>query len=165
MPIVNGYVTLDKTAFRAAFPLFASTAVFPDAMLDTQWLIATCYLTDRACGCVVNGNDCRETMLWLMLAHLLQLGSIVAGGGGAGGIVTMSKVDKVQVQLLAPPVSDPWDWWMQSTPYGAQLLALLSLRAVGGYYVGGLPEPTAFRKWAGAYESNIYARLGVVDGC
>lgn len=141
-------------AFRAAFPMFGDANLFPDAMLQIQWTIGACYLSDRGCDCCVNGLDCRETMQYLMLAHLLQLGVIVSAGGtgsGVAGIATMARIDKVQVQVVAPPTSDAWDWWLNGTPYGAQLLALLSIRAAGGFYAGGLPEPSAIRKWGGIF--------------
>lgn len=142
-------------AFRAAFPAFADPVLFPDAMLQIQWTIGACYLSDRACSCCApDGTDCRETFQYLMLAHLLALGVIVSAGGtnsGSAGIASSARVDKVAVTLVAPPVSDAWDWWLNGTPYGAQLLALLSIRASGGFYAGGLPEPTAFRKWGGIF--------------
>lgn len=143
------------TTFRAAFPAFADANLFPDAMLQVQWTIGACYISDRGCNCAsADGTDCRETMQYLMLAHLLQLGQIISAGGtnsGAAGIVSMAKVDKVSVSLVPPPVTDAWDWWLNGTPYGAQLLALLSVCGMGGFYAGGLPEPTAFRKWGGIF--------------
>lgn len=140
--------------FRLAFPAFADPVLFPDAMLQVQWTIGACYLADRQCTCCVGEVDCFATMQYLLLAHMLQLGVIVSAGGtnsGAAGIVSSARVDKVAVTLVAPPVSDSWDWWLNGTPYGAQLLALLSIRASGGFYAGGLPEPTAFRKWGGYF--------------
>lgn len=134
-------------AFRGAFPAFADPVLYPDARLQIQWEIGSCYIDARGC-------ECRETMQYLMLAHLLQLSVIIGAGGtnsGAAGVITMSKVDKVSVTLAPPPVTSGWDWWLAGTPYGMQLLALLSTCGVGGLYAGGLPEATALRKWAGVY--------------
>lgn len=153
-------ITLDPARFRTAFPAFKNAIVFPDAMLTVQWDMAGCYISDRNCGCVrPDGSSCRETVLWLLLAHLLQLGSL----GGGGGIVSGASIDKVSVTLVAPPADSAWDWWLNQTPYGAQLLALLSMRAVGGFYAGGLPETQAFRKIGGITGSGFYG--GGRNGC
>lgn len=141
--------------FRAAFPAFADELKYPDAMLQVQWTIGACYISDRGCSCsTTDGVDCRQTMQYLMLAHLLWLNTIImAGGSGTGtaGVVTSARIDKVAVTLAPPPVTDEWSWWLNGTPYGAQLLALLGLCGSGGFYAGGLPETTAFRKWAGVF--------------
>lgn len=151
---------LDIAAFRAAYPAFADAILYPDAMLNAQWDIGLCYVSDRGCGCVrPDGTDCRQSMLWLMLAHLLQMNTAVAAGGASGGgMVSQARIDKVQVTLVAPPVSNAWDWWLNQTPYGAQLLALLTLCGTGGMYAGGLPETTAFRKWGGVFGRGLYGR-------
>lgn len=140
------------------FPPFSDEAIYPDEMLEMKWSMATCYVSDSDCGRL--SGKCRENALYLMLAHLLYLatkaneqaatttpGSIA---GARGGIVTSATIDKVSVSLLPPPVTDSWDWWLQQTPYGSQLLALLS-SFVGGFSVGGLPEQDGFRKVYGVF--------------
>lgn len=142
-------ITLDTARFRAAFPAFANDTKFPDAMLQVQWDIGTAYVTDANCGVLVDSK--RETALWLMLAHLLWLGFLISRNRGGVGVKTQARIDKVQVVYEAPPPGDSWTWWLQQTPYGQQLLALLSIAGAGGFYGGGLPETTALRKWAGVY--------------
>lgn len=144
-------ITLDIPQFRLAFPPFADPTKFPDPYIDIQFDIGTAYVSAEVWGCM--SEKSRTSALWLMTAHLLQLGVIIGTSGtGTPGIVTGSKVGEVSVTLAAPPYgSSPWRYWLMQTPYGAQLLALLDAQAAGGFYIGGLPERAAFRKVGGVY--------------
>jgi hypothetical protein len=53
--------------------------------------------------------------------------------------------------MQAPPAANAWQYWLNTSPYGMQLLALLQAKGVGGLYVGGLPERDAFRKVYGVF--------------
>lgn len=146
-------IVLDIPAFRALFPQFASATDFPDALITAQWGLATAYISADTYGCMP--VEARTYALQLMTAHLLALGVIIANGGtytGTAGLVTASKVGDVQVTLAQPPYgTSQWRYWLSLTPYGLQLLALLDAQAVGGFYVGGLPERSAFRKVGGVF--------------
>lgn len=145
-------ITLDIAAFRELFPQFAADPP-SDALITAQWGLATAYVSADTYGCMP--VQARTYALQLMTAHLLALGVIIANGGtytGTPGIVTSSKVGDVQVSLAQPPYgTSPWRYWLALTPYGAQLLALLDAQAVGGFFVGGLPERSAFRKVGGIF--------------
>lgn len=142
-------LTLDIAKFRAAFPVFANTTTYPDALLNLQWEIATAYVSDVNCGALRDGA--RLSALWLALAHLLWLGTLVSRGQGGTGAKTGATIDKVSVQYQAPSAGSDWAWWWLQTPYGQQLLALLGAAGAGGFYAGGLPETTALRKWGGVF--------------
>lgn len=147
-------IALDKTLFRQRFPQFASDTTFPDAALDMQWILSCQYVSPEDCGDLQGAA--RELALQYMLAHLLALGVIIAAGGaytGTPGVTTGATIDKITVTLAAPPYgSDSWRFWLNTTPYGPQLLALLSAQAVGGFYFpGGPPERDAFRKGYGLF--------------
>lgn len=47
--------------------------------------------------------------------------------------------------VAAAPGTTSYTYWLNSTPYGQQLAALLARCSAGGFYVGGLPERAAFR--------------------
>lgn len=144
-------ITLDLTAFRALCPQFADPAKFPDALVTLQFSMASGYVsTDTYGGMDVSA---RTNALYLMTAHLLALGVIIAAGNYTGqpGFIIASRVGDVQVQLQPPPERGQWRYWLNLTPYGAQLIALLDAQAVGGGYVGGLPERAAFRKVGGVF--------------
>lgn len=144
-------ITLDLTVFRALFPQFANVTTFPDAAIQMQFDMATGYVSADTYGDMA--ASARTNALYLMTAHLLALGVIIATGNYTGqpGIVTSSSVGDVSVSLQPPPVRGQWRYWFNLTPYGAQLIALLEAQSVGGFFVGGLPERAAFRKVAGIF--------------
>jgi hypothetical protein len=144
-------ITLDPAAFRALFPQFADPAKYPDAALSIQFGAATGYVSADTYGDMTVAA--RTNALYLMTAHLLAIGAIIAQNNYQGqvGIVTGAVVDHVQITLTPPPVKSQWQWWLNTTPYGAQLVALLQAQAAGGFYVGGLPERAAFRKVGGYF--------------
>lgn len=145
-------ITLDIAAFRALFPQFAGTPP-TDALITAQWGMATAYVSPDTYGDMPVAA--RTYALQLMTAHLLALGVIIANGGtytGTPGVVTQSKVGDIAVSLAQPPYgTSQWRYWLSLTPYGLQLLALLDAQAAGGFYVGGLPERSAFRKVGGIF--------------
>lgn len=138
----------DVDAFRQQFPQFADPMAFPDETLQQYWNAATCYINPTD-FCYLQG-DCLQQALNLMTAHLAALSVLIAKGKNPGFIESAS-IDKVSVTLQPPPVKNQWQWWLGGTPYGAQLLALLQAKSVGGFYIGGLPETVAFRKLAGIF--------------
>ncbi|OWK47571.1 hypothetical protein FRUB_01270 [Fimbriiglobus ruber] len=41
--------------------------------------------------------------------------------------MTGATIDKISVTLEPPPAPNAWQYWLQSSPYGQQLLALLQV--------------------------------------
>lgn len=144
-------ITFNVSNFRPQFPQFADDAAFPDAMLQGQFDLATAYVSADTYGSMPVAA--RTQALYLMTAHLLALGVILAADSYQGqvGVVTGSTVGNVSVTLQPPDSRSEWRWWLNTTPYGAQLAALLSMQSAGGFFVGGLPERSAFRKVAGIF--------------
>lgn len=149
MPITLPILTFDVALFREQFPVFANATAYPDAMLQMYWDMATCYVTDIGNYGWLQGR-CRQLAINLMTAHLTAL-SIIVAGGQVPGLVQSATIDKVSVSLTPPPLKNQWQWWLSTTPYGQQLLALLQNRSVGGWYIGGRPELAAFRKVGGRF--------------
>lgn len=133
--------------FRLLFPAFANTTTFPDATITAYATTARGYIGDNNYGWYCGSANAAQQiqLLNLMTAHLLALGTATASGGGTG-VVTDAKVGAVSVTLLAPPAKNAWQYWLNSSPYGQQLLALLELISAGGYYAGPRPELSAFRR-------------------
>lgn len=140
-------LTFDVANFRSQFPAFANAGDFPDATLQQYWDWATCYIDDNGSYGELTGT-CRQLALNFMTAHLTAT-SVIIAGGDVPGVASSASVDKVSVSMQPPPQSNQWQWWLATTPYGQQLLSLLSARSVGGFYVGGLPERDPFRKVGG----------------
>lgn len=143
-------LTFDVTLFREQFPAFASDTTYPDAQLQMYWDMATCYISDVNYGYL--RDDCRQLAINQKTAHLQFLASQVAVKGTTTGLINSTTIDKISVSLTAPPFgTSQFKWWLNQSPYGQMLLALLSQKAVGGLYVGGSPERAAFRKVGGVF--------------
>jgi hypothetical protein len=144
-------ITFDPAAFRVLFPQFADILKFPDLALQANFGLATNYVSTSSYGDMP--VSARTYALNLMTAHLLAVAVLIAQNNYQGqvGIVTGATVDHVQITLQPPPARGQWAWWLNATPYGAQLVALLDAQSVGGFYVGGLPERSAIRKVAGIF--------------
>lgn len=138
--------TFDPAAFRLAYPQFADSATWPTITLQMYFDTATLYISNRNCG-VLNG-DRRFLALNLFTAHLAAL-SIVINSGDLPNLPQSATVDKVSVSLTPPPLQNEFEWWLNLTPYGQQLLVLLSIASVGGLMFGGSPNRPAFRGAAG----------------
>lgn len=141
-----GVISFNIDYFRQRFPEFSDDRIFEDATLTVSWDIATCYLTpEEFCF-----GNCRELALQLMTAHLQKL-SLLTAAGQSTALIISATVDKVSVSATPPPVKSQLEWWLNTTPYGAQLWALLQVNSVGGFYIGGSPVLSAFRKFDGSF--------------
>lgn len=154
---MNGY---NDELFRLQFPAFADKTKFPEPMIQLYWNMAMQFCTlDGSPYATING-DTYILVMNMLTAHLLQLGTqqkkgaggaSASGGNGGGGFTTSATIGEVSVAKLAPPVKDGWEWWLAQTTYGQMLWAMLDLKAVGGFSVGGLPEREGFRKIGGLF--------------
>jgi hypothetical protein len=137
----------DQT-FRAQFPEFANTTTYPVATIAMQWSMATGYISADTCVGWWEGINLNQqtNALNLMTAHLLFINTQAMMGQDTG-VMTGSSIDKISVQLQAPPEMNQWQWWLNQSPYGKQLLALLQIAAAGGrFYSSGAPVRYAFRQ-------------------
>lgn len=147
-------IIFNSTVFRALFPAYSNTTTYPNATLIAYADQATAYISDQTGGCCCSGMSLKQQTLAInqMTAHLLFLSGIVAAGE-TPGVLTGASIDKVSVQLEPPPSSNNWKFWLNQSPYGQALLALLQLAGVGGTYIGGgaLPAQAGFqgrgRRW------------------
>lgn len=120
--------------FRAQFPAFASDTTYPTPLLQGYWDMAIEYISDVNYGYLRDGS--RALALNLMTAHLAALFTLI-NAGETPGQIQGATVDKVSVTLTPPPNKNQFDWWLGLTSYGAQLLALLQMKSVGGFYITG----------------------------
>lgn len=139
----------DVAAFRAAFPAFADPLKYPDATLQMWWTMAIQYITDYD-NCLIEG-DTLQLALNLMTAHLAQSFTMLANGNTSPGVVTGATEGSVSISMAPPPTKNMWQYWLATTPYGQQLLALLQTLVAGGFTIGGLPETSGFRRVGGVF--------------
>ena len=143
--------------FRNFFPEFLTGGTVPPEPIIEMFLeVATYYIDPRDSQCRMLNGKSLEYAIYLMAAHLysLQLQRAEEGsnpGEAQGGFVQSASIGDVSVTKASLPSKDTWEWWLQQTPYGQQLLSLLLAVSVGGTFVGGLPETSAFRKAGGVF--------------
>ena len=140
-------IDLNITTFRVNFSLYADEVKYTDELLNAQYEIGKCYVADNDC---VMAETCREYALQAMLAHLLYIRDQVNGGNNIG-VITQASEGDVSVSLATPLVEDEWHYWFNSSPFGRELIALLGVQSVGGFYAGGNNERGAFRKAGGVF--------------
>ena len=141
-------IPFDAADFRATLPAFASTETYPDATLEAFWDAAVCFISDMDGGRLE--TKCRRRAITLMAAHLSVL-QAVAATGQVPQVLTNSRIDNISVTVRPPVSKNNWQWWLNTSPYGIELAALLHLRSVGGFYVGGSNERSSFRKSEGRF--------------
>lgn len=97
---------------------------------------ALTYISDINCG-LLRGCK-REKAIYLLTAHLTQLTYQAQNNQQSGaGMVASATVDGVSVSYVQIPNMNQFDYWLNLTPYGAELLFLLNtLTAVPTYHGG-----------------------------
>jgi len=141
--------TFNYELFQAQFPVYASAP--PESVLQAYFAQATTFVNpdDNWCGGLNAGA--LDYALNCLVAHYAYINDLIAQGQTTV-IVTSSTIDKVSVSLMEPPVKDMFSYWLATSPYGKQLLALLTAKAAGGWTIStGLPERRAFRKVYGTF--------------
>lgn len=136
-------LTFNYSLFIAQIPAYSNAADYPEATLQAYWDTAIFYVSDNAnCGSLT--CDTRQYAINLMVAHLVYIAGLIASGQ-VPGLVESSTIDKISVSLTPPKLQNQWQWWLSVSPYGQQLYALLQVKSVGGYYIGGSPVIGSFR--------------------
>lgn len=126
--------------FITLYPVFSCV---PDSEIELVAEQAECYLNN--CG-----GKC-YTQLWMLLvAHMLKLRQIEESGETAG-IITSASIDKVSVSYATPPAGSDSAYWFGLTPYGKQYMVLNKRCGGVGFYVGDMPERSAFRSVGGRF--------------
>jgi hypothetical protein len=135
-------MNLSPEQFRDRFPEFSSSEKFPDAQIEI-------FLSDAQCE--LRLPSACEKPYYLLAAHLLKTRQNALKDEAEFGMTTSASVGSVSVSQEVPKLRSAWQAWLAGTPYGQELWAWLSLKSVGGWIVGGLPERSAFRKVGGVF--------------
>jgi hypothetical protein len=139
-------IIFNTVLFREKFPAFQCNPPLPDVVLQGYFDTATLYINNSTWSrvrCIKTAQ--LQQLLYLMTAHIAALNVFISTGQTAG-IMVSATVDKVTVNLQPPPAENQWQYWLQSTPYGQQLFALLQVIGVGGAYIGGNSAVSSFRR-------------------
>lgn len=139
-------VVFDPTTFRDTYTQFANRACFPDVTLGLWFDLATSFIdpaTPRWSPMLDDKK--RNAALGMMTAHIGAL-FVQAMNGQMPGVITSAQIDKVQVTLQPPESDSAFRFYLNQSPYGQMLLALLSVASVGGFYQpGGIGARAGFR--------------------
>lgn len=136
--------------FRTQFQAFSDPVTYSESTIQLYWDNATSFVSDETAGyCTGKLKLAAQTLaLNYMTAHLMFLTSTTKPGQNTG-LVASATIDKVSVSYVPPPEKDQWSYWLNQSPYGQALLALLSAHSAGGFYFGGRPETSAIRRVGG----------------
>src|ERR1700688_4181413 len=141
-------LTFDYALFVLQFPDYNNPVRYPQALLQNYWDIVINYMSNVGNYGSLQGAQ-RQYALNLLVAHLIYLSLIIGTGdpntrSQVPGLMQTATIDKVSVGLTPPPLPNQFQWWLNQTPWGQQLLALLQLNSVGGFYIGGQGAVAAF---------------------
>jgi hypothetical protein len=137
-----GAFNYNDQAFRTQFTAFANAQTYPEPTLAAYYMAAGYYIENSNYGPLAC-SGATPFALNLMTAHLAQLGSQIVDGTGSG-VVVAAAIDKINVTIQEFQYPNQWQYWLASTEYGKQLLALLQVQSVGGFYVPGGPGRAGF---------------------
>ena len=134
-------ILFNAAIFKEIYPEFANTS---DATLQNYWNMGTAYADDSDTGKVA----LKTTILNLYTAHFAKLQEDITSGN-VSNMLSGTSIGSESVSLVPPPSKSGFKWWLNLTNYGQRLNALLSVKAVGGAYIGGSNMSSAFRKPGG----------------
>jgi hypothetical protein len=135
-------IVFDIVEFRIKYPIFDSISddIVLRAFESAEMFISnntSCYLTESRL----------KYVLYIMTAHILQIGiDNASNGGGNAGIVSSTSIDKISVSFEARLNKTSFQYFLNKTIYGEEILALFSLWSAGGYYIGGSTATLGFRR-------------------
>ena len=130
---------------RAAFPEYDNAVKYKDAYIERHIATAEVFISDKN---YIIRPEVRKLAIEYMTAHLMYLENLAADGSFVGwddsatsGAVTSSHIGDVSVSLQPPIATEEWELWLEATPYGKMLLALLELQVPKHIYFPGKPNP------------------------
>ena len=138
-------IALSLVTFRTDIPAYAAKT---DQQITDMFNAASMYISTANYGWL-SGTQ-REYALYLMTAHLFA--SSCQLGAGGGGVVVGATEGSESTSFAPPPgATSQLKYWLNSTGYGRQLLALLAIKSVGGMYAAGSPATNNIRKYNGFF--------------
>lgn len=145
----------DYGSFIIQFP---GLSTVPESTLSMYWTIGNAYVSNSTNNRLYYWNNGANLQLALNLicAHLVQQNTITLQGQ-TPYVLSGATIDKITVNLKPPPDNEnEWQWFLNTTVYGQQLLALLKAHSVGGFYITTSPnERNSFRKAWGTFGPGI----------
>ena len=120
--------------FRNQFPAFENTTIFPPAQLEGWWTMATAYINIDNTRPWIFKSGQLQLAVDLMCAHLAASFTLISNGIPSVLVIGTTE-GSVTVSMEPPPSKTAFGWWLSTTPYGAQLRALLRIVGNIGLFV------------------------------
>jgi len=130
-------VNVTAEEFRESFPEFSDAENIEIYLARTK-----CYISAEDYG--VLSSDCRKLAIYLFTAHLLTLQKNIAEGQTSAGLTASASIDRVSVSMVPPPSLCEFEYWLNQTLYGVELLSLLSSKLPVPMLLGGSFVRTLF---------------------
>lgn len=126
-------------SFLARFPEFDNSEKYPIANLQNYGDRAMMHITHSVPGMPMVGHY-REYALFLMTAHLITLDAqddTDDPGSSLAGTPFKATVGSVSIEATKPNSfnSDDWNYWLNQTKYGRELLAYLDTQCAPGIFI------------------------------
>lgn len=128
-------LTFDYAGFIAQCPAYMNSVMYPESILQAYWDGATNYVSNIGNFGDIQGTQ-RQYALNLMTAHLVFYAGLIAKQQ-VPALMQNATIDKVAVAVTPPPLPNQWQWFLNISPYGQQLLALLQANSAAGHYISG----------------------------
>ena len=135
-------IVFDIAEFRVQYPIFDTIS---DAVVLRAFASAEMFISNNTSDYLTEVK--LKFVLYLMTAHMLQIGvESDANEGISGGLVSSANIDKVSVSFEARLSKSAFQYFLNKTIYGEQILVLFSQWSAGGFYIGGSTATLGFRK-------------------
>ena len=135
-------IVFDINEFRLKYPIFDTIS---DDVVLRAFESAEMFISNNT-SCYLNESRLKY-VLYIMTAHILQIGiDNASNGGGNAGIVSSTSIDKISVSFEARLNKTSFQYFLNKTIYGEEILALFTLWSAGGYYIGGSNATLGFKR-------------------
>lgn len=134
------YDTFPLTDFLARFTEFDNEESYPVVRVQNAGIRATMHVTQDVEGMPMFGPY-RNYALFLMTAHLLALDDLDSSSGDGSpsiaGTPFRATVGSVTIENTKQNSfnNDDWNYWLNQTKYGRELLAYLDTQANAGIFL------------------------------
>jgi len=123
-------IDINENDFKQCFPEFNEAE-----NVDLCITRAKCYISPKICNNFT--EDKHKLAIYLFTAHLLTLQKNIADGFSAAGLTSSASISSVSVSMVPPPSVGAFEYWLNQTQYGAELLALLEIEFPLPLLLGG----------------------------
>lgn len=123
-------INVNEDDFKKSFPEFSEVE-----NIEFYIMRAQCYVSPNNYG--ILSDEKRKLAIYLFTAHLLTLQKNIAEGQTAVGLTASASIDRVSVSMVPPPSFGAFEYWLNQTQYGAELLALLEIEFSTPLLLGG----------------------------